>query len=204
LKINYNYRKMYVYVHTHTHTHKNAILKESEMMPDDYFVTLEKYKHLQKEWVSKIPDSELENAVMSWMWTKCSGSDEDWDNQLETISSLPKPCQDVYSTRTVIDEVNNGGLNQLFFNSTGQFTLMAIDGFLAMGSPKLSSTLEKAVVLYAQNRDVLENYYDGTIEGFFASYEEKIFDKLEEGIFAAFKDIDFVKYIRSNADCFGY
>ena len=167
---------------------------------DAYLETLEKYKYLQIGGLSEVSDDELEDAVMTWMWSKF---DENWSNQYEAISALPKPCQNVFSCRIVIDEVNNGGLNQLFFNSSGQFSVMSIDGFLALGSPELSSIMKEAVALYQQNKEILDGYDDGTLESFSASYEKKIFDKLDESFYSACESIDYVKYIRLNAVCFG-
>lgn len=79
---------------------------------NDYFHKLEKYKKLNKGEVGSIPDVDLKTAVMSWIRGKFN---EDWTNQYEVIESLPKPCRHVYACCTVIDEVSNGGLNQLFF-----------------------------------------------------------------------------------------
>jgi len=167
---------------------------------DDYLETLEKYKRLQSSYVSKISDDELEFAVMSWMWNKFN---EDWSNQYEVISALPKPCQNVYSCRTVINEVNNGGINQLFFNPSKQFAAMSIEGFMALDSQELSNIMEEAVALYQQNKEILDSYDDGSIESFSASYGEEIFDKLDERFYTACDSVDFVKYIRLNATCFG-
>jgi len=174
--------------------------KQFENDIDAYFEALEKYKYLRANQILEVHDYELENAVMSWMWNKFN---EDWSNQYEVINALPKPCQNVFSCRTVIDEVNNGGLNQLFFNSSGQFAVMSIEGFSALGSLELSRIMEEAVTLYMQNKEILGGFYNGTIESFFASYEEEIFDKLDESFYLACDSIDYVKYIRLNAACFG-
>jgi len=174
--------------------------KQFEADTDAYFETLEKYKHLQTDWVPEIPDNELEDAVMSWMWNKFN---EDWSNQYEVISTLPKSCQNVFSCRTIIDEVNNGGFNQLFFNSSRQFAIMSIDGFLALGSPQLSSIMEESVVLYWHNKETLDAYDDGTLESFSASYKEKIFDNLDERFYPACESLDYIKYIRLHTAFFG-
>ncbi|MCL2562835.1 MAG: DMP19 family protein [Oscillospiraceae bacterium] len=167
---------------------------------NDYLETLEKYKLLKSGDVPNVPDKQLEEAVMSWMWNKFN---EDWSDQYQVIRSLPKPCQNVFSCRTVVNEVNNGGFNQLFFNSSGQFAEMSIEGFLALGAPMLNSIAQKAVALYQQNKDVLDGYNDGTLESFSASYEEKIFDELDKTFYCDDDTIDFVKYIRLHAACFG-
>ena len=52
---------------------------------------------------------------MEWMFGKV---ESDWSKEYEIIKSLPIPCQDVYSTVCVMNEILNGGFNQLFFNST--------------------------------------------------------------------------------------
>ena len=79
---------------------------------------------------------------MSWMWGKFN---KDWTNQYEIIESLQKPCRDVYACCTVVDEINNGGFNQLFFNSTGQFAKMAREGFRSLGNEALSNIMENAI-----------------------------------------------------------
>ena len=166
----------------------------------DYFEVLEKYKFLKNAELPDIPDVILEHAVMSWMWTKAF---KEGVEQYEVICSLPKPCQHVYSCRTVIDEVNNGGLTQLFYNDTGQFAKMSIEGFLALGSPKLSEIMAKAIETYHQNKPVLDNYDDGTLESFFDSYQEKIFEELDDKFYNECDSINSFKYIRQNAECFG-
>jgi len=170
------------------------------ILSNEFFSILEKYKLLRNADVLSIPDAELENAVMSWMWNKFN---DDWSNQYQVVSTLPKPCQNVYSCRTVIDEVNNGGFNQLFFNQSSQFAEMSIDGFLALGSPKMSKIMEEAVALYKENKEALDKYNDGTLESFIDSYTEGIFSDLDDAFYAECDSINYVNYIRLNANYFG-
>lgn len=169
---------------------------------DDYFQKQEKFKFLKKEMLIHIPDSDLRIAVMSWMWGKLG---EDWTNQYEVIASLPKHCQYVYACCTVVDEINNGGLNQLFFNSTGQFAKMAQEGFRDLGNEKLFSIMRNAVQIYENNKELLENYNDGTLESFSESYKEKLFDELDDGFYEEEPGFDalLVMYIRKNESSFG-
>ena len=117
---------------------------------------------------------------MSWMWGKFN---EDWVNQYEVIASLPKPCRDVFACCTVVDEINNGGFNKLFFNSTGQFAQMAQEGFQALGSDSLSNIIKHAIEIYEKNRELFEKYNDGTLESFSESYNEKLLDELDRRFF---------------------
>ncbi len=169
---------------------------------NDYSACLERYKHLKNNELANIPDDNLENAVMSWMWNKFN---KDWSNQYEVITSLPKPCQDVYSCRTVSDEIDNGGFNQLFYNSTGEFTEMAREGFVAIGSPKLSGIMDNAIRAYKDNKAVLDKYDDGKLESFCESYSEEIFNKLDDEFYKEECELRklIIEHIRKNADCFG-
>lgn len=177
-------------------TEMDVQIKESM---DDYFHKTEVYKHLKKGELANISDDDLRTAVMSWMWGKFD------DNQYEVIESLPKPCRDVYASCTVDDEINNGGLNQLFFNSTKQFAKMAQEGFRDIGSEILSNIMETAIEIYAKNKELLEKYNDGTLESFSESYNENLFAELDNGFFEAEPKFDtyLQVYIRKNESVFG-
>ena len=169
---------------------------------DDYSRKQEKFKYLKKGEIASITDSDLRIAVMSWMWGKFN---KDWTNQHEIIESLPEPCQDVYSCCTVVDEINNGGLNQLFFNSTGQFAKMAQEGFQTLGNEKLSNIMRDATEIYEKNRELLKKYEDSTLESFSESYNENLFDELDDGFSEEEPKFDSLLeyYIRKNESVFG-
>ena len=181
---------------------KNKIDTDIENSVNDYLHKLEEFKKLKKGDLASIADADLRTTVMSWMWGKFN---EDWTNQYEVIESLLKPCQDVYACCTVVDEINNGGLNQLFFNSTGQFAKMAQEGFSSLGNEKLSSILKSAIEIYKENEELLEKYNDGTLESFSESYNEKLFDELDNGFSEEESKFDklLVTYIRNNESAFG-
>lgn len=157
---------------------------------------------LKKGELALLPNDDVRTAVMSWMWGKFN---RDWTNQYEVIQSLPKPCQDVYACYTVVDEVNNGGFNQLFLNPTREFSQMAQKGFIAIGSEELSGVLGAAIEIYEKNKELLEKYNDGTIESFSKSYNEKLFDELDDRF--SQKEPEFenqiLTYIRNNESVFG-
>lgn len=169
---------------------------------DDFFAGMDKYDSLKKGDLANIPDEELREAVLQWIWSKF---DEDWLDEVEVVDSLPKPCQYVYACCTVVDEVYNGGFNQLFFNSTGFFAELAAEGFEEMGNPRLAEIVNLAIEVYENNIDLLEQYDDGTIEGFSASYEEHLFDDLDDEFYDETVDFEdmLIEYIRANEKYFG-
>ena len=130
---------------------KNISKRQIRKSLNGYNKLLETGKNIKNAELINIPNSDLENVVMGWMWGMFN---EDWSDQYEIITSLPNPCQAVYSCRTVTDEINNGGINQLFYNSAGQFAQLSIEGFDAMGFNALSGIMKQAVDLYKKNKNL--------------------------------------------------
>jgi len=178
----------------------SGLKKQMKESFDHYTKLMEKGRHIKKTELSNIPDADLEAVAMAWVWGKFN---KDWSDQYEIVSSLPKPCQNFYSCRTVSDEINNGGFVQLFFNATGQFAEMSIEGFSAVGSHKLSDVMKQAVELYNRNKQVLESYNDGALKSFLASYDEAIFDELDNAFYNECDDVDYVSYIKTHIKSFG-
>ena len=166
-----------------------------------FFLQMKKYKTLKKGEIASIPNSNLRDVIMYWIWNKIDHADTD---QYEVIASLAQPCRNVFACCTIADEVGNGGLNQLFYNSTRQFTKIAQDGFLAIGSEKLYGIMADAICIYEENKELLERYHDGTDENFSASYQEHLFDKLDTEFINEITGFDNLLevYIRKNQDAF--
>lgn len=170
-----------------------------------YFLT-ENYNNnsLKNENISSIPDDELVYEVMNWMWSKVG---DDWSHEYEIISELPKPCQDIYSVYIIEGEVNNGGFNQCYYNSSREFTVMAESGFKAIGAEGFADIMIRANIMYSQIKDNLEKYKDGTLEGFSKSYENNPLNLLDDEFYIMYDkeplDKLCVDYIRENSEYFG-
>ena len=165
-----------------------------------------KYHNLKNADLPNISDNELEDAVMYWMWGKHDAN----LSAYEQILLLPKPCQNVYSTRTVTDQVMNGGFCQMLFNDSRHFAEMSIEGYLALESAKLSNLVKRSLELYQQNKQIIDGRFDalrnGTRKSFYAFDDpdepNESFTRLNEAFFE-YDTMDYVKYIRLNANCFG-
>lgn len=163
---------------------------------------IDMYKFLERSTVPSLPDSEVTDAVMIWMYNKI----ENWHSEYSIITSLPKPCQYVYSCYNIVQEVDEGGLNLLYFNQTKQLAQIAQEGFYAIGNKKLSDLMEKANKIYQDNKPIFDKYSDGTKESYIELYNEDLFDELyydfyEEEV-PSF-DNNLVAYIRKNEIYFG-
>jgi uncharacterized protein DUF4375 len=60
----------------------------------------------------------------------------------EAIRQVPRPVVLMYATHMCLAEVHNGGLLQFFWKSTGIVAPETIQGFVAMGMPKLASLVK--------------------------------------------------------------
>jgi hypothetical protein len=162
------------------------------------------YEELSAEILSAIPDDKLEQAVIDYIWNKIT----DYRNELAIVSDLSPGLQMVYSTRRLEDEVGNGGFNQFFYNSSGQFTEMALKSFQLLGASEYVRILEKAIAIYVQETDsnplLKELYSKGTIESFFATYELSSLDKCDDEFYALGNQLSDlrIKYVRSNTQEF--
>lgn len=163
-----------------------------------------KHSGLLRKDLDSVPDEQLITTVMDWMWGKFN---PEWSNQYEVISSLPKACQDIYSTFTIESEVNNGGFNQCYYNSSKEFTRMAEEGFKSIGAEGYADIMARANSTYSEIKDDLDKQNDGTLESFSKSYENNPLNELDTQFIAMYEKESleqlYIDYIRANAGYFG-
>ena len=161
------------------------------------------YKRLTAEILQAVPDDQLEQTVFDNIYEIIG---EDYENELQNVQRLTKGQQAIFSTWIVEGEVNNGGFNQFYFNSSGQYANMAVEGFETVGAIKFAHLMKEANKLYASINGDLEKFDDGTLESFSESYNENPLNELDD----KFYDLDEaeplwksrVRYIRAHIDQF--
>ena len=73
---------------------------------------------------------------------------ESWDHVAEFLAEsqrIPPRVLDLYAAHWCQSEVNNGGLHQFFFNTTGLLAPEATSGFRAIGLPTWSAVVSEAM-----------------------------------------------------------
>ena len=165
----------------------------------DEFNNRKIYKKITPEIITTIPDDKLEQAIMDNIDTYFENGEH---YTLDKISKLTKGQQAVFSTWWLEAEVNNGGFNQFYFNSSGQYAEMAEIGFKTIGAEKFSGLTLRANNIFTENKERLEEYDDGTMESFSESYKDNPLNVLDTEFYKVCDSENIsdlrIKYIRKN------
>lgn len=114
-------------------------------------------------------DEELWEILYQALIPRVTGSR---DEQYATVKSWTRGLQMLWATQLVDEEVSNGGFNQYFFNSSGQFAVEAIEGFELVGAPERAALVRRAVnQLFRDAPRLREFYQPRTMEAFMESYK---------------------------------
>jgi hypothetical protein len=103
-------------------------------------------------------------------------------------------------------EVNNGGYNQFYFNSSGQFYKQLPEALRLIGAYKFADLTIRANNTYEKENAKITKYQDGTIEGFSKSYDDNPLNKFDDEFYDLYKQEDLQKiqvdYIRKHKSAF--
>jgi hypothetical protein len=165
----------------------------------DEFNNRKIYKKLTPEIITTIPDDKLEQAIMDNIDIYFENGEH---YTLDKISKLTKGQQAVFSTWWLEAEVNNGGFNQFYFNSSGQYAEMAEIGFKTIGAEKFSELTLRANNIFTENKERLEEFDDGTMESLSESYKDNPLNDLDTEFYKLYDSENIsdlrIKYIREN------
>lgn len=111
----------------------------------------------------------------------------------------------MYATWWVEAEVYNGGFNQYFWNSSGEFRTEALEGYKLIGAVDHEKLMADALRVYSSVEGKLkEQQAKGTLAAFSESYKDNPLTKLDDQFYALKEDVSAmrVKFIREHADMF--
>lgn len=125
------------------------------------------------------------------------------EEQVDFVRGLSAGRRMVWGTFMVDGEVNNGGFNQFFWNSSSDFVDEARGGYRLIGAIEHLGLLEEAVARYEQHFDKLRPFYErNTIEAFSESYNDDLFRDLDDRFYELDSHDLISTYIRSHPDEF--
>jgi len=160
------------------------------------------YHELNAEILAGIPDDKLEQAVIDYVEIKIG---DRYEREKVIVSGLSPGFMIVYATWGLDAEVNNGGFNQYFWNSTGEFAEEALAGFRAIEAPAHAALVSRAIEAERQvHGRIQELKASGTLEAFLESYKSNPLNELDDQFYALKEDISALRiaFIRAHPELF--
>lgn len=139
--------------------------------------------------LAAIADDQVEYALLDYVHAKIDGH---YDRDVEILATMPAGIRALYVTSGVEDEVNNGGFNQYYWNSTGKFADQAVAAFEFFGAHEYAALMQEANRVHAAEQAEIAKFKEqGTLQAFSDSYKvsklgplDERFYKLEENLSA--------------------
>ncbi len=157
------------------------------------------YKELTEEIIDTTSDDNLLQVVFDNLYEK---QPADYEKEYETVMTWNKSKQAIYMIWALEAEVNNGGYNQFYFNSSGQFYKHLPDALRLVGATTFADLTERANETFEKENPKITQHQDGTLEGFNKSYEDNPLNKYDDAFYDLYKTENLqqiqVDYIRKN------
>jgi hypothetical protein len=119
-----------------------------------------KLDSLTTEKIDNTPDSLLVYMIFDHISSRVAdGSGQ----ELASLLDLPKPQQVIYITWTLEVEVNNGGFNQYYYNSSGEFAKLAPEALKLIGATQHAVLTQSANEVYEKEKKRIVKHQDGTL-----------------------------------------
>ena len=149
--------------------------------------------------IDKLSDEDVEGAIYENIVETFKG---DFDNEFEHIKKLSTGQQMFWATWILEAEVNNGGFNQYYYNSDGEFAEMALNGLKIIKANKFVDLVSRANSVYEKDKERLSAYDDGSMESFSKSYKDNPLNKFDDEFYDLEKKQNIsklrIKYIREH------
>jgi hypothetical protein len=126
--------------------------------------------------LASIADDQVEYAILDYVYARMNGHEE-----AEILATMPAGIRALYVTAGVEDEVNNGGFNQYYWNSTGKFADQAVAAFEFFGAHQYAALMQEANRVHAAEVAEIEKFKkQGTLQAFSDSYKVSKLGPLDE------------------------
>ncbi|HEX8061416.1 MAG TPA: DUF4375 domain-containing protein [Cyclobacteriaceae bacterium] len=162
------------------------------------------FRTMNSAQLSALPDENLAFEIYDQVLTTIG--EEGYSSIASALRSLT-PGQRAICVAVGLDgEIQNGGFNQYYFNTTDYEAGLAEESFRLIGAAKYADIVKEANTIYSQIKGDLESKDDGTLESFSESYKDNPLNALDQKWYelspAESLDSIMLKYIRANSKDF--
>lgn len=188
---------------------KNNDAKQTADMDNQIAQSIEAFKNrpiydeLTNEIIDSTSDDELLQVVFDNLTKKLP---DNYEKEYVTVMTWNKSRQAIYLIWLLEAEVNNGGYNQFYFNSSGHIYNELPAVLKLVGANKFANLTERANKIYEKENQEITEHQDRTIEGFSKSYEDNPLNDLDDEFYELYQTENLqqiqVDYIRQNKNEF--
>ncbi|AUC17099.1 hypothetical protein BTO06_12455 [Tenacibaculum sp. SZ-18] len=158
------------------------------------------HENLTQEIIDSTKDEDLVQVIFDNLISKLP---EDYTKEYETVNGWNQARKTIYLIWLLEAEVNNGGFNQFYFNSSGQFYKYIPEALLKINAELFADLTERANKVYESENEKITEKQDGTLEGFSESYENNPLNSFDDEFYELYDKEDLMKlqveYIRENS-----
>jgi hypothetical protein len=184
---------------------KNDDSKLTPEMEDIIANSVESFKNrpIHKELTEEIIDTTSDENLLQVVFDNLSEKQPtNYEKEYETVMSWNESRQAIYMIWILEAEVNNGGYNQFYFNSSGQFYKHIPNALKLVGASKFADLAERANKTFESENEKITKHQDGTIEGFSKSYDENPLNDFDTEFYELYQTENLqqiqVEYIRKD------
>ncbi|MBL7937431.1 MAG: DMP19 family protein [Bacteroidia bacterium] len=142
------------------------------------------HKILTEKIINETSDTELLQVVFDNLMEKVKLT---YEIEYSTVLTWNKSRQAIYMIWLLESEVNNGGFNQFYYNSTGQFSKHIPDALNLVGANNFSNLTSKANEIYEKEHQTITKNLDDTWDGFSKSYKNNPLNNLDTKFYELYK-----------------
>jgi hypothetical protein len=184
---------------------KKAEGELSKVTKEQLDQSIEAFKNrpVHKELTEHIIDATSNDNILQVVFDNLSAKlPADYKKEYECVMTWNKSRQAIYMIWALEAEVNNGGYNQFYFNSSGQFYKYLPEALRLVGANKFADLTQQANNIFEMENNKITKHQGGTIEGFSKSYDDNSLNNLDTKFYELYKTENLlqiqVDYIRKN------
>jgi hypothetical protein len=146
--------------------------------------------------LASIADDQVEYAILDYVYARMKGHEE-----AEVLATMPAGIRALYLTAGVEEEVNNGGFNQYYWNSTGKFADQAVAAFEFFGAHQYAALMQEANRVHAAEAAQIEKFKEqGTLQAFSDSYKASKLEPLDERFYKIEENLSALRVAKIRAE----
>lgn len=177
--------------------------KLSEELDEQIANSVDAFKNrpIHKKLTEQIIDTTSNDNLLQVIFDNLSEKQPtDYKKEYETTMSWNKSRQAIYMIWLLEAEVNNGGYNQFYSNSSGQFYKHLPDALKLIGANKFADLTKRANETFERENPKITQHQDGTLEGFNKSYDGNPLNRYDDEFYNLYKienlqqiQVDFIR-----------